>query len=109
MSKRSTQTAGPITRRQQVAAFKAMKGQEIAEAVGEKIRSATAEEVERQLAPIVKTILESLDRIKALEIQDERDRDSRSEREEALSIQQDDEVVSEPCHDGASDCGADGA
>ncbi len=117
MSKRSTRPAGPITRRHQMAAFKQVKGQEIAAAVSTTIREAVAQEVDTQLKKIKNTMLDMIDRVIDCEakqnavlmrrVKDERDGDNRSERTEAMEIQPIIDVVQEPCHDGASSIGQD--
>ncbi len=67
MSKKSAKPAGPITRRQQVAAIRQVKGQEIAEAVSTRIREAVQQEVEQQLSGIKSTMFDLLDRVVELE------------------------------------------
>ena len=59
---RNREPVGPITRRQQVAAIRQVKGQEIAEAVSTKIREAVDQEVEQQLSVIKSTMLDLIDR-----------------------------------------------
>ena len=117
MSKKSAKPAGPITRRQQVAAIRQVKGQEIASAVAKNIREAVSQEVDLQLKKIKDTVLEMIDRVAQCEarqnavlmrrVHDERDSGDRQERTEAVEIQSIGEVVQEPCHDGASSSGQD--
>ncbi len=63
MSKRSAKPAGPITRRQQVAAVRQIKSDEIAAAVGKDVRHAVKQEVEVQLKVIKDTMLSLIDRV----------------------------------------------
>ncbi len=117
MSKRSAKPAGPVTRRQQVAAVKQIKGMEIAEAVGEKIRAAVKDEVTEQLKTITSTMLDCIDRVVECEakqnavlmrrVQDEGDSSDRPERTEAVEIQPIVDVAQEPCPDGADHLGPD--
>lgn len=109
MSKRSTKEAGPVTRRQQVAAVKQLKGEEIAAAVAKDIRAAVSQEVEAQLGKITDTMFQLIDRVVNLEQRMETTNDSdsadRSERTEAVTVQQNDEVVPGP-HDEFTDSGS---
>jgi hypothetical protein len=61
------QDPGPITRRQQVAAIRQIKGNEIASAVAERIREAVKDEVDRQLKPLKDTMFDLIDRVAELE------------------------------------------
>ncbi len=61
--RRTRVAIGPVTRRQQVAAVKQIKGMEIAEAVGEKIRAAVRDEVTEQLKTITATMFDCIDRV----------------------------------------------
>ena len=61
------QDPGPITRRQQVAAIRQIKGQEIATAVASNIREAVKQEVEQQLKAIKDTMFDMIDRIVDME------------------------------------------
>lgn len=108
MSKRSAKPAGPITRRQQVAAIRQVKGQEIAEAVSTKIREAVKQEVEQQLSVIKSTMLDLIDRVVDLEQEREGNRDDRPKRTEAVAVQQDDEVVQGEVVEGPDRSGEDG-
>ena len=107
---RKPQPVGPITRRQQVAAVRQIKGQEIAAAVADNIREAVSQEVETQLQRIKDAMLSLIDRVVDLE-QREILRDcngaDRQERAEGSEVQQDVEMVQRPCFDGASDLGQD--
>ncbi|KKN68066.1 hypothetical protein LCGC14_0455200 [marine sediment metagenome] len=115
--KRRPKPIGPITRRQQVAAVRQIKGQEIAAAVADNIREAVSQEVETRLQKVMDTILSLLDRVVDLEarqhavlmkrVQDDCDSPNRQERAEGSEVQQDVEMVQRPCFDGASDLGQD--
>lgn len=121
MSKRSAKPPGPITRRQQVAAIRQVKGQEIATAVAGTIRDAVKQEVETQLKTIKDTMFDLIDRVenycqeteevvnfltKAVSdleeevYMNEGDGDSGPKRTEASSVQQDNQVVSESFEQG---------
>lgn len=106
MSRRSEQRAGPITRRQQVAAVKQLKGEEIAAAVAKDIRAAVSQEVETHLGRITDTMLQLIDRVvdleQRMETTNDSDRADRPERTEAVTVQQNDQVVSGP-HDEFTD------
>lgn len=65
--KRKQHDPGPITRRQQVAAIRQIKGQEIASAVASNIREAVKDEVDRQLKAVKDTVLNMIDRVVELE------------------------------------------
>jgi len=65
--KRKQHDPGPITRRQQVAAIRQIKGQEIATAVASNIRDAVKQEVETQLKAIKDTMLDMIDRVVDME------------------------------------------
>ena len=115
--KRRPKPVGPITRRQQVAAVRQIKGQEIAAAVADSIREAVKQEVETQLRSITNPMLDLIDRVVDLEarqhavlmkrVQDDCDSPNRQERAEGSEVQQDVEMVQRPCFDGASDLGQD--
>ncbi len=115
--KRRPKPVGPITRRQQVAAVRQIKGQEIAAAVADSIREAVKQEVETQLRSITNPMLDLIDRVVDLEarqhavlmkrVQDDCDSPNRQERAEGSKVQQDVEMVQRPCFDGASDLGQD--
>jgi len=116
------QDPGPITRAQQVAAMRQIKGQEIAEAVSNNIREAVKQEVETQLKSIKDTVLDMIDRVVDCEarqnavlmqrvkdeVTDEGDGDDRPERTEALPVLQDTEVVSDERFVGQDCSGEDG-
>lgn len=67
MSKKSAKPAGPVTRKQQVAALRTLKTQQVASAVAQNIREAVKAEVETQLKAIRDTILSLIDRVLDLE------------------------------------------
>jgi len=108
-----------ITRRQQVAALKQLKGDEIAAAVGKQIREAVKGEVETQLKTLSDTILNLIDRVVECEakqnavliqrVHDERDSDDRSERTEGPPVLKIAEVVPDESCDGEGCCSEDGA
>lgn len=105
MSKPSSKPAGPITRRQQVAALRKIKTQEVAEAVASMITGNVREEVDRQLTGIKDTMFDLIDRMVGLES----DSTDRHEGTEATLVPVDDKVVPEPSVQGAGDSGEDGA
>ncbi len=63
MSKKSAKPSGPITRRQQIAAIRQVKGREIAVAVSNNIRKAVKQEVDLQLKAIKDTMFDMIDRV----------------------------------------------
>lgn len=65
--KRKQHDPGPITRRQQVAAIRQLKGEEIASAVATTIREAVKQEVELQIKAIKDTMFDLIDRVVGLE------------------------------------------
>lgn len=65
--KRKQHDPGPITRSQQVAAIRQIKGQEIATAVASNIREAVKQEVGTQLKAIKDTMLNMIDRVVDIE------------------------------------------
>lgn len=94
MSKKSAKVAGPITRRQQVAAVRQIKGAEIAAAVATNIREAVKQEVETQFKSIKDTMLDLIARAVDLEsVTYEGDSHDQSERDETLMRTQEDDVV----------------
>ena len=111
------QDPGPITRRQQVAAIRQIKGTEIAAAVANNIRSAVEEEVTRQVLALKDTMFNLIDRVTACELrlsgagirraQDEGDSDDRPERTEGTPVLEDDEVVQGSGLEGDDHCGQD--
>ncbi len=70
MSRPSAKDAGPITRKQQVAALRTMKAQEVAEHVASHIREAVKQEVEKQVGVLKSTMLDLIDRVMNLETDD---------------------------------------
>lgn len=122
--KERTRSPVAVTRRQQVAALRQVKGNEIAEAVAGEIREAVKQEVETQLKPIKSTMMDLIDRVMDLESEvlglrraciekvvgteeHESDSDSGSKRAEASPIQQDHEVVPESMLYGGDHSGQD--
>ena len=104
MSKKSAKVAGPITRRQQVAAVRQIKGAEIAAAVATNIREAVKQEVETQFKSIKDTMLDLIARAVDLEsVTYEGDSHDQSERDETLMRTQEDDVVR--VHYVCSKCG----
>lgn len=107
------QDPGPITRRQQVAAIRQIKGDEIAAAVSERIREAVKQEVEMQLKTVKDTMLDCLDRVVECEFKleaadirrahDEGDGDDRQERTEDAPVLKVAEVVPDEGLEG-EDC-----
>jgi hypothetical protein len=116
------QDPGPITRRQQVAAIRQIKGQEIATAVASSIRKAVKQEVETQLKAIKDTMLDLIDRVLDCEarqnavlmqrvkdeVTSEGDGDDRPERAEGSEVLEVDEVVPDKGLEGEDRNGEDG-
>lgn len=71
MSKRSAKPAGPVTRKQQVAALRATKGQEVAASVAVQVASQMKELVDKAVEAKFKSVLDTMtdliDRVVALE------------------------------------------
>lgn len=57
----------PITRRQQIAALRQMKAEEVAANLGDKIREAVRQEVNQQLKAVKDTVLNCIDRVMEVE------------------------------------------
>lgn len=128
MSKPSAKPAPlVITRKQQIAALRTMKAQEVASNVAKHIREAVEQEVEKQLAGIKASWLGLIDKVADMEARnnlgtlsegeqnylkkerDEGDSNDRQERAEALEVQQDIEVVPNKGLKGGDHNGGDGA
>ncbi len=103
-----------LTRRQQVAALRTMKAEEVAANVAGHIRDAVKQEVETQLKSLKDTMFQLIDRVVEMEGEidklrehkartwcDEGNSDSGSERAEAPPIPKDNEVVQEPGEQGS--------
>lgn len=87
-----------LTRKQQVAALRTLKAQEVADNVAGSIRDAVKQEVELQLGSIKDVMMELIDSVSKLEKEvymDEGDSSDRQEGEEALEDALDPEVVQE--------------
>ena len=60
MSKRSAKPAGPVTRKQQVAALRATKGQEVAASVAVQVASQMKELVDKAVEAKFKSVLDTM-------------------------------------------------
>ena len=99
-----------LTRKQQVAALRSMKTQEIAGRVAENIQEAVKQEVELQLATTKDAVFDLIDTVVKLEKEvygDEGDSADRQSGTEAPEVPFDSEVVQGSGIEGSDDCGPD--